>query len=416
MSVEIRTVTSGQLPLFVRMFEVAALEGAGDAETAVLAEYLEPATNLGAWLGDRLVGTASHFDVELTVPGGASVPASAVTMISTLPTHTRRGISTKLMHHQLRQQREAGRIVAVLEASEGRIYGRWGYGPATRHLTVGMRVRELDFHVDLDDDGSFEFADDDSIVHFGNPLWDAERALRPGRLSRPPQWWAMTLADPPGWREGGGPLLAVFHVAADGTPDGYALYRITPRTEGHIPQAETKVYEVVSPDDHVKALLWRWLLALDLTGTVMVDGLADDDPLWWLPADLRQVRAISSREGLWLRLLDVQAALQARTWFQDGTLSLNVVDPVLDDQSGRYLVVARGGRATCERTGPLDDGDRSPADLTLGVDALAALQLGGVDARTLAGAGRVRARSGDVLAMAARMFRGDVAPHHAGGF
>ncbi len=76
-----------------------------------------------------IVGGTSAFEFQLTVPG-AIVPAAGVTIVGVLPTHTRRGILKQLMRAQLDDVHERGEPVACLWASEGTIYGRFGYGLA----------------------------------------------------------------------------------------------------------------------------------------------------------------------------------------------------------------------------------------------------------------------------------------------
>src|SRR5690606_513793 len=93
--------------------------------------------------GAALVGVAGAFTRDMTVPG-AVVPAAHVTMVGVAPTHRRRGLLRRLMHRQLREVYEARREpFAVLWASEGRIYQRFGYGLATTKLSLEIDTTEV---------------------------------------------------------------------------------------------------------------------------------------------------------------------------------------------------------------------------------------------------------------------------------
>ncbi len=81
--------------------------------------------------GANLVGIAGSYAQEVTVPGGGQVRAGGITWVAVAPTHRRRGILTRLMselHDDIDRRREP---IAMLTASEGGIYERFGYGIAS---------------------------------------------------------------------------------------------------------------------------------------------------------------------------------------------------------------------------------------------------------------------------------------------
>lgn len=406
---EIRHVGKLDLALAVRVFEVSLGEDFDDTGRAAFRGYVERGTTTGAWVDGRLVGTASAFAAELTVPGGNSVPVHAITGVGVLPTHARRGYGSALMAGQFADARADGVVACVLEASEATIYGRYGFGPATTHANAVLQAEHAAFRVDLDDDGHFDYAEGDAIPHYGQPLHEAWRRSVPGQLSRPANTWALYMVDPPAWRGGGGERIWVFHVDASGAPDGYVSYRIVPRSDGSLPANEAKVLDLVSPDPHVRALLLRFVIDQSLVTYVNIDGLGQDDPLEHLLVDPRRLRVAETRDGLWVRLLDIPTALQARRWWHDDELVLEVGAPDEDDAT-TWRLVTRDGRAEVERA------DDATPDLSLGIDDLGMLWLGGVSARALAGAGRVVPTSPDVLSRATHLFRGEVMPNHVGEF
>ena len=65
--------------------------------------------------------------------------------------------------------------------------------------------------------------------------------------------------------------------------------------------------------DAAYAGLWRFLLTLDLVGTVRASELSVDEPLWWMIDNKRAAR-ITSRDHHYLRVLDVPATLAARSY------------------------------------------------------------------------------------------------------
>jgi predicted acetyltransferase len=103
--------------------------------------------SLGAWDGDDCVGTAGAFSFRMTVPGGASVPAAGVTMVSVAATHRRLGVLTSMMRRQLDDVRSWGEPLAVLTASEPPIYGRFGYGAASFQIHAEIDTSRVELSV-----------------------------------------------------------------------------------------------------------------------------------------------------------------------------------------------------------------------------------------------------------------------------
>ncbi len=407
---DVREVAGEELVTAGRVFELSlGQDFAADGRAAWLG-YLEGCRTLGAFVDGRQVATASAFPAELTVPGGATVDVHAVTGVGTLPTHGRRGFARTLLTQQLEEARDAGAVACVLEASEATLYGRYGYGPATTRAIAAIDAAHADFLVPVEVGGHFDYADgSEAVAHFAQPIFEAWRRTRPGQLSRPPQNWAMLLVDVAAWRGGGGELRWVFHVAADGTPDGYVAYRTVERWDQGLAVSEAKVTELVAPDAEVRAALLRFLFDLPLVRWVNVAGVVEDDPLLHRIADRRRLRTVQSDDGLWVRLLDVPAAVEARGWAVDGHLVLEVVDDLLEGVGGRWRIEVDGGRA---KAVPTEDAP----ELTCGIAELGMLWLGGVTAHSLAGAGRVTASSDEALRRASLLLRGEVQPVHVGEF
>jgi predicted acetyltransferase len=345
-------------------------------------EVFEPERSLIVEDDGRVVGHAGAFTRELTVPG-AVVPAAHVTMVGVAPTHRRRRLLTRLMHRQLRDVRDTGREpIAVLWASEGRIYPRFGYGLASQLLKLAIDTREVRLT------GQAAAARDK--LRAGAPaalqvelakVYDQLRPDRPGWSSRDDRWWRYVLADPPSRRHGGTERRAVVHEGQTGV-DGYALWRTKSAWDDAGPKGEVIVQTVVAGSQEAYRALWGFLFGVDLTRTASYWAAAVDEPLQYLVNEPRRLNARLS-DSLWVRVVDVPAALSARRYAVGVDAVLEVTDPLLPENQGRWRVVGDAGGATCTRT------DAEP-DLACDVVDLGAVYLGGTSLAALAGAGRVR--------------------------
>ncbi|MEN3278996.1 MAG: hypothetical protein V7607_136 [Solirubrobacteraceae bacterium] len=351
----------------------------------------EPERSL-AWFDDeRIVATTMAFTRRVTVPG-AEVPCAGVTAVAVVPTHRRRGLLTAMMRRQLDDIRAAGEPIAALWASEGAIYGRFGFGvgAANVRLAAGRPAARLAAPPPAGDPLRAGPAGDH--VEAMREIHDSVRQARPGMLARPGPWWQDRLFDPESTRGGAEPLRAVV------TQGAYAMYAVRPDFTDDGPAGEVKVRELVAATAEARAVLWEFLLDQDLTRTIGWEMAPLDEPLWLMVADPRSVRRTIG-DGLWVRVVDVAAALSARTYSGDVDVVLEISDAFCPWNEGRYRI--SGG--ACERT------DASP-DLALDATALGAAYLGGTTLNELAAAGRVRELRGGALARASAAFRGDVAP------
>ena len=123
--------------------------------------------------------------------------------------------------------------------------------------------------------------------------------------------------------------------------------------------------------------------------------------LWWKLADPRRVERKRS-DSLWVRILDVPAALNARGYETDGSVRIGVEDPFRPDTSGVYELSVADGDAKCAPV----DGD---ADIGVGIDVLGALYRGGSNALSMASAGLIDGTE-DRIAQLHRLFHTDAEP------
>ncbi|MEU8073829.1 GNAT family N-acetyltransferase [Catellatospora citrea] len=366
----------------------------------------EPARSVLAVDGDQVVGHVGTYTRELTVPGGV-LPAGFVTCVAVAGTHRRRGLASTMLTRQLGEIRDRGEALAVLWASEGSIYGRYGYGLASRRLSFEIDRREARL------DGSrFDKSGLDGLRLQAGPaarhraqvtdLYEQARPARPGFASRDARWWDYRLADQAWHRDGAGPLQAV--VCHDGdTPVGYALYRFRSSWDGSGPNGEVGVMETVTTTPAAYTMLWDFLLNVDLTRKVGLWLGALDEPLQYLANDPRRL-GMRLGDGLWARLLDVPGALSGRRYAAEVDVVLEVVDELLPGSGGVFRLRGGPDHATCAPTG-------DEPELRLDTAALAAVYLGGNSLGSLAAAGRVDELRAGAVAATAPAFTWTRAPH-----
>ena len=334
-----------------------------DAER--FAQWIELDRMLLAEDGDAIVGGTGSFTFRLSLPGG-EVPAAGVTVVGVLPTHRRRGALTALMRAQLEDARAHGEPVAYLWASEATIYGRFGYGLASR---VGKATIDRDragFAVPFAPRGTVRLVDADEAAALFTPLYEQVRAQRPGMFARSDAWWrTRRLHDDPARRFGAGALDRVV-LELDGEPAGYALYRVKQEWDAAgFSTGSLIVVEAVSPTPEATRELWRWILDFDWTARIVADFLPLDHPLFLLLAEPRRTQFVVG-DGQWVRLVDVEAALAARSYTGDAEVVVDVADAFLPENAGRW----RLGPDGAERT------DAAP-ELRLDVTGLGSVYLGG---------------------------------------
>ena len=329
--------------------------------------------------GDRLVATGGVLTRHMTVPG-AVVPAAHVTGVAVASTHRRRGLLRRIMTAQLQTIRDRGaEPFAVLWASEDPIYGRFGYGAAAWYVEYKIAKSETALPGEPAQGRFRQVVPSESRDELA-AVYERVRVTRPGYSSRPGRWWEHLTADPKERRRGMTALRGVLYEV-DGAVEGYALWRVKGGWNDIGPNGEVSIREVVAESPDAYSALWRFLLSIDLTRTVKYMFGAVDEPLLHLvtsPSGLLP----SMYPSLWVRVVDVAAALEARRYATQVDVVVEVSDAMLPDNSGRWHLAGDASSAKCERT------DAAP-DLSLDIRTLGAAYLGGTSLLSLAEAGRV---------------------------
>jgi predicted acetyltransferase len=384
------------------------------AEFAAFAEPL-PAEEHPAWVtgeldrtlaafeGDEVVGTGRIYSLELTLPGGAVVPTAAVSAIGVLPTHRRRGILTAIMRQQLDDAAARGESTAVLTASEGTIYRRFGYGAATAHASFDLDRRHSAFLPEVTIEGRCRLIDEDDARKALPEIFERARRRQPGAISRPDNWWPSQYFVFHEARVGSGPPFHVVHEATTGEIDGYVTYSVEHEHAHEIARDRLGVRDLVSTGASARRALWCFVTGVDLVETITAWNVPADEPLRWMLRESRRMRLSSLHDHLWVRFVDVAAALAARRYAVEGRIVVDVRDDFRPESGGRYQLTGGPDGAECTRTD-------ATADLACSTTELASVYLGGVRITDLARAGLVDELTAGALARVDAMFAVDPLP------
>ncbi len=368
-----------------------------DNQLELLARVLPAERVHAAWEDGRAVGGAGSFPFQLTVPGGR-VAAAGVTAVGVLPSHRRQGVLRTMMRAQLDACHERAESVAYLWATEDTIYGRFGYGVASFTGEIELSRDRAAFHTPFEPIGRVRLVPLDGAEPVVAPIYARVAAATPGMFERSSAWWqARPLADPEWRRRGGGELQCAVLQTDDG-PAAYALYRLSMAFDRGVQTGAIEVTEAMGDTPEATRAIWRYLMDIDWMARVKAWLLPLDHPLLLLVAEPRRLR-FSVRDGLWLRLVDVGAALSARSFAATGDVVIEVDDAFCPWNGGRWRVAGTGVTRT-----------REDPDLRCDVTALGSVYLGGFTWAQLRRALRVEELRNDAIARADALFRADRSP------
>ncbi|GAA4892495.1 GNAT family N-acetyltransferase [Actinomycetospora straminea] len=409
----------------VRRLVPHVVEGVADADTvtwarAMTAAFLRPrvepadlARAAASYAGQRLRGvyetgdpapvvTLRSWDSQMTVPGG-EVTVDAVTSIGVRSTHRRRGLLRAVLVDDLAEAARAGTPVAALTSTQGALYERFGFGLASWTRSLRLDARAARFRVP-EPTGRLRTLDVATLPSAAAPVQDRARRRHPGSMDRVGHSWSALMT---GLNTFSGMVPdrgrhAVLWSDATGRPGGYVVYRVA-RDWVAEDGGEIAVLDLQATTPESYRELWRHLASLDLVGSVTWSDASVDEPLPWLLDDHRPVTAGTTREMLWLRILDVPAALGARRYPVTDRVVLAVDDPA------RY---AAGTWAldTTDPVAPRASSTTDEPDVALDAATLGALYLGGVDPRVLARAGRLEERTPGAAGRLARLLAAPSVP------
>ena len=394
MAIEFRPTQEDELASFIRSIglgfgvQIENTEGMAAAKRA-----LGLGKSLAAFDSADIVGGFTVFPLDMNVPEGKRARTAAVSNVAVLPTHRRRGILNKMMDWQMRAAHERGEIVAILGASESVIYGRYGYGIAAQHERWAIDRVHTALEFAPDAAGSLRFMDKSGALPTLMDVAARACADRPGFVPLLPEHWSEFMADFEHDRQGGGPMNFVIYEDG-GQPEGYVIYRLRDRT--------VIVLDLMATTHAAYTALWRFCFGIDLRNRIEARSRPVDDPLLWMLKDPRRLER-TPHDGMWLRILDVRAALEARRYAADGRIVFAVVDDFCAWNTGRYELEVHDGGARCKPTA-------AAPDVTLPAASLAAIYLGGAELSVLRRAGRADTASPNTAHAVDAMFRARLKP------
>jgi len=397
MDTEIRAIAPEEFEAYARALELAFSERMTDEELERERLVAEPSRWHAAFEGGRIVGGAAAASYQVTVPGGREVSAAGVTAVGVLPTHRRRGINTALMRTQLDDVHALGEAIAMLFASEGGIYGRFGYGMASLLCEVDVEVDRSRFVRGYRPGGEVRLLSREDALPAMRPVYDAVRRERPGMVAVDDRWWEWLFFE----KKDEGPIFYAVHEGDEGI-DAFAVYRVKHEWPDSIAKLEVSVHRLMASTPQGWADMWRYVFDIDLVHKVGAWNRPVDDPVLRLMQEPRRLH-FSVKDGLYVRLVDVPAALAARGYVGDGRTIFEVHDAFCPWNDGRFSLEVTRGEAICQPT-------TAEADIACSATDLGASYLGGASFRELHRAGHVDELRPGALAAADAIFASDPAP------
>jgi predicted acetyltransferase len=397
-SVEIRVCPADRFTDLLRTAEIGFAEDVSDDLIERVKVVSDPARFVCALDGDRMVGTGGAFTMTVKVPGG-DLPAGGVTWVTVLPSHRRRGILRGMMRLMVDDCHSRGEPLAMLWASEGTIYQRFGYGMATVCMNLEADTRASRFTRDWPVEGTYRMLPAGQGREIVEPVYEAARAQNAGFLGRTPDWWVGQLPLAEKDAKGGEARRLVVYDGDRGV-EAYAVYKIKAAWDTRGPGSTVVVEEAIGSTPAGTRAIWRYLFDLDLVRTLKASRLPADHPVLSLVAEPRRL-GISLGDGLWLRIVDVKGALEGRTYGPagqgSGRLTMDLRDEYCPWNAGRWTLEVDGGRGRLTPAG-------GEPQIALDANDLGAIFLGGWRASALARSGRVEELAPGGLAAADELF------------
>jgi len=408
-TIEIRAVQQTELAAWARALSSGFMEAKGGGSLDYVTAQFEPGRALGAAHRGRFVGTYRSVDREITLPGGKALLANAVTNVTVSATHRRRGLLTAMMTRDLAAAAGRGQAIAVLIAAEYRIYGRYGFGPATGRRSYSIdALRAGNVRVPAEaEGGSIELLTMEEWGKLGPEVFELFRRNQPGAIDRRTTDWGTRTGElqysGKEWKE---PLVALYRDPA-GRPAGYLTYTVKDPWTNLITQATVRVGEHIAADRAASAALWRYALSIDWIDRLEIPSIPADDPLPLLLDDPRACvdGGNSAADFMWLRVLDAPAAFSARSYAAPGRVVLQVSDK-LGHVDGRFAIEASAdGTGRCTAVG-----DDHPADVSMDASVLGTLCLSSEPAARLHAAGLLTEETPGGVSRLGTLFATDFRP------
>ena len=400
MDIEVRPIEPREFDEFMRVASLAFGHEPIKEETEAERLVFEIDRSLAAFEGRAIVGETMVASFQLTVPG-AVLPTAGITSVGVSPTHRRRGVMTALSRRQLDDIHERGEPLAALYASEAAIYGRFGYGLASFKAELEIERAFTAFAGPEHEPRKIRAIGKEDALATYPAIFEAVRTHRPGFHARSEAWWKYNFEDLERDRDGYNKHLFAICDGPEGS-DGYVVYRTKSDWSQGYANGTADVVELIAANTDAYAALWRFVFDLDLMARTAAWLRPVDEPLMHMLAEPRRLR-FKIEDGLWVRLVDLLAALAGRRYAAKGKVILEVKDSFCPWNEGRYQLDGGPEGADCRPS------DAEP-DLVLSATDLGAVYLGGVRFDTLRQAGRVIENAPGAVRRADALFTWDPPP------
>ena len=344
-----------------------------------------PDRSIMAFDGKNMVGNALSYEMDMYIPGGISKIA-AVASVSVQATHRRKGINKSIMKYQLEDIHSRQEPLAVLQASESIIYGRYGYGMASFESNLEIEKTRSAYAIDHASEGQPYFIEESEAREIFPQIYAKAIENRVGMVRRRENWWEFRFREP--GLKGGDPKSWFVKYQKNGENDGYLRYTIN--------DVELNVIELIASSHEAYSSLWRLCLDMDLVDIIKAEHRPADEELKWMLADPRRLVEYSC-DRYWVRLVDVKKALSQRLYSVDGSLTLEVRDSFLPWNQEVVELRSESGESSCATS------NRNP-DIVLSAGDLGAVYLGGINFSTLLAAGRIEEITKGSISKANLMF------------
>ncbi|MSS46587.1 GNAT family N-acetyltransferase [Cutibacterium sp. WCA-380-WT-3A] len=339
------------------------------------------------------VATMATYSSTINTGHGHLEPATFITDVTVRASHRRRGLLRTLMTNALTRSKDEGLAFAALTATEGSIYGRFGYGISTRSQSVEI-VADGRFKLNHTPQGTVSMADPLAIDDLRLAVFSEFHRAHRGSHNREP--WHVDFSSGRWNPQMGGPnrrIRSIVHYNDDGEPDGVVSYEIDKDFGSRI-----TVRDMVATTADAEVALWEFLASIDLIETITAPKVDPATALPWAVEDPRVVKFTRHTDLGWLRILDVDKAMAVRGWDHQGSVTFHVVDPMgYAEGTWRVDVEAPGAPAAVTKV------DDSTDAATLDVAALGSLYFGMGRGFSLAAAHRVTGTDEQIAAVD-RMF------------
>ncbi len=411
MSVDVRYIQESEFPDFVRVMFWAAGRPVDDAFIAERRRCTDLEGALALFDDGRLVGTLGMRKLTMRLPGGAIVPMVALGQGGVLPEYASRGHSLKMVNKLFADAREQGIAIGGGTMAEWPGFGRFGWGPATYSCSYEIETRRVRFRSGQLGNVRCELVSSNEALEVLPALHAKSAEKGTNLVPRDAQYWSVMVE-----RLDRGESLDFLSIGAShpppfyclcrneaGEPEGLAIYRITPKWEHGLSRTSLELIHFIHSSSAAHAGMWKHLLSLALVEKIYAPHSPVDDPIIWRVVEGRRVVNTGTYDHIWLRLLNLPAALESRG---SGMLSRSVTVRVVDEyfrETNTCVLSPDNGRLHVQET-------TADPDIETDTGVVAGLFLGGTQFRPFVDTNRIQYKSEAALWAFASIFAGTSQP------